>query len=272
MNRRKFLSMAAAVAALPAADLLAAPIKPTLPDVFVIAGPSKSGKSLLAAELAIARAGGRSTFLGRFSVTQGRTLHLDDQHSFGVLNERLHKIAAPINPVDLELYRPNNPFQEKFSVTLEQMADDLVRFKIQHLVVDSMSIFDRCTYTFREDGADITKLFPFDRDFRRHAGEGVLTDLLRERGITCAFTCSQNTEPVSGDPADCVRRDNERHETRDAIVIRRPFDSSVAGVRIFHGPTRMRRLSGRGAFSKMFHPDGEPHRINSETLRFEYAR
>lgn len=267
MNRRKFLSMGVGVVAaslLPAVDLLAVSTLSALPDVFAIAGPAKSGKSLLAAELAIARAGGRSTFLDRFSVKQGRTLLLDDQHSSSVLVNRFTRIVAPFDFEKLNLW------DERLSrnTNLRKFVDGLAIFGFKHVIADSLSALDRCAYTFREDGADITKPFSFDRDFRRHIGEGVFTDLLRERGITCAFTCNQNAEPVSDDPNDCVHRDNdELHETRDAIVIRRPSFVDYEH-RIIH-TTKVRTLSGRGAFAKMFSPAGEPHQINSDTLRFE---
>lgn len=260
LNRRKFLSLgigAAAAPFLPDADLLANPSSlPELPDVFAIAGPAKSGKSLLAAELAVARAGGRPTFLGRFSVTQGKTLLLDDQHSPAVIGDRFRRIASPrwwVENGTLFFLRRVYPDD------LREYADRVMKCDFKHVIVDSMSIFDDCTYTFRDSGETITQPMRFDREFRRHIGEGVFTDLLRERGITCAFTRSQNTEPISDDLADCVRRDNdERHETRDAIVVHRPL----------HGPRGV-RIHGRGAFAKVFAQTGEPHRVNSNSLRFE---
>ena len=272
MNRREFLSMGVAAAAaslLPAADLFAGSntptLKPALPDVFAIVGPSKSGKSLLAAELAVARAGFSSTFLGRFSVTHGSTLLLDNQHTRSVLLKRIVKIAEGFDLSKLDLSVLVHCAVD--FLDLRGWADCVAYGGFKHVIIDSHSIFDRCTYDYRDEaGVSFTKPFRFDREFRRHVGEEILTDLLRERGITCAFTCSQNTEPVSDDPADCVSRDNDEvHATRDAIVIR--YSRFVDHLGVTHS-SKIRTFSGRGALVKSFAP-GEQHVINPATLRFE---
>ena len=161
-----------------------------LPDVLTIAGPAKSGKSLLAAELAAARAGARTTFLGRFSVTQGKTLLLDDQYSPSVIGNRFRRITSPrwwAENRTLFLLRPAVPMD------LREYADRVVKCGFKHVIIDSLSVFDDCTYMFRGDGIEP---FLFERDCHRYVGAGAFIDLLRERGITCAFTCNQNIEVV----------------------------------------------------------------------------
>jgi RecA-family ATPase len=88
-------------------------------EAWVVAGDGGVGKSMLTMALALAVAGGASTFLGKKILKHGRVLYVDEESSAALAVQRINALSAPEPTPDLR----DTPWLRKPSLSPEQVEN-----------------------------------------------------------------------------------------------------------------------------------------------------